>query len=100
MKSALTEIGKAVMNLIEEYGTAKESGYVRKPISYALYQTWKKWDKQEEPTEANIKDETQIIKDMFHRAIDNSYIADDVYPNLREELHKAIESVESEVNNE
>ena len=48
MQSRLSEIGKAVMNLIEEYGIAKESGYVRKPISYALYQTWKKWDKKEE----------------------------------------------------
>ena len=48
MKSKLSEIGKAVMNLIEEYNIAKESSYVRKPISYALYQTWKKWDKKEE----------------------------------------------------
>ena len=47
MKSRLTDIGKAVMNLIEEYGIAKDSGYVRKPISYALYQTWRKWDGKE-----------------------------------------------------
>ena len=49
MKSALTDIGKAVINLIEEYGIAKDSGYVQKPISYALYQTWRKWDKKEKP---------------------------------------------------
>ena len=49
MKSALTDLGKAVMNLIEEYGIAKDSGYVQKPISYALYQTWRKWDKEEKP---------------------------------------------------
>lgn len=57
MKSALTDIGKAVMNLIEEYGIAKDSGYVRKPISYALYQTWRRWDKTEKPREAE-KEET------------------------------------------
>ena len=51
MKSNLSEFGKAVMNLVEEYGIAKESSYVRKPISYALYQTWKKWDKMEEGEE-------------------------------------------------
>lgn len=53
MKSALTDIGKAVMNLIEAYGIAKDSGYVKKPISFALYQTWKLWDVQEKPRQAD-----------------------------------------------
>lgn len=53
MKSALSEIGKAVMNVIEQYGIAKESGYVQKPISYALYHTWKIWDKKEKPRQAD-----------------------------------------------
>lgn len=52
MKSTLTDIGKAVMNLIEEYDIAKDSGYVRKPISYALYQTWRRWDEKEKPRQA------------------------------------------------
>jgi hypothetical protein len=56
MKSALTDIGKAVMNLIEEYGITKDSGYVQKPISYALYQTWRKWDKVEKPRMAESED--------------------------------------------
>ena len=30
-----------------EYLIAKKLPYVRKPVSYALYQTWKKWDRQE-----------------------------------------------------
>lgn len=49
MKSALTDIGGAVMDLIEAYGVAQNSRYVQKPISYALYQTWRKWDKKEKP---------------------------------------------------
>lgn len=49
MKSALSDFGKAVMTLIEEYGIAKDSDYVKKPISYALYQTWRKWDMREKP---------------------------------------------------
>ena len=55
MKSALTDIGKAVMNLIEEYGIAKDSGYIRKPISYALYQTWKVWDAKEKARKSEEK---------------------------------------------
>jgi hypothetical protein len=49
MKSALTDIGKAIMNLIEEYDIAKDNEYVRKPISYALYHTWRRWDEKEKP---------------------------------------------------
>lgn len=51
MKSVLTEIGKAVMDLIETYGIDKDSDYVKKPISHALYYTWKKWDAKEKPKE-------------------------------------------------
>jgi hypothetical protein len=49
MTNTLTDIGKAVKDLIEEYGIAKENKYVQKPISYALYNTWKSWDKREKP---------------------------------------------------
>lgn len=56
MKSKLTDIGKAVMNVIEEYGIAKDSEYVRKPISYALYRTWRKWDEQEKPRTAESEE--------------------------------------------
>lgn len=51
MKSALTDIGEVVMNLIEEYGNVKDAEHIRKPISYALYQTWRKWDERENPRE-------------------------------------------------
>lgn len=56
MKSALTDIGRAVMDLIEAYGISKDSGYVQKPISYALYQTWRKWDEKEKPREAESEE--------------------------------------------
>ena len=49
MKSKMTPLGKAIVDLIETWDIANSSAYVRKPISYALYHTWKKWDKKEEP---------------------------------------------------
>lgn len=51
MKSKMTPLGKAIVDLIETWDIANSSAYVRKPISYALYHTWKKWDKKEEPRE-------------------------------------------------
>lgn len=56
MKSALTDIGRAVMDLIEAYGVAKDSGYVQKPISYSLYQTWRRWDEKEKPRKAGKRE--------------------------------------------
>ena len=38
----------AIDDLIEEYEKAKEYGYViNNPVSYALYQVWRKYDNQE-----------------------------------------------------
>lgn len=45
------------MMLIREYDTAKDNEYVKKPVSYALYQTWKKWDQQENPKQEVKKHE-------------------------------------------
>ena len=49
MTSKLTDIGRAIMTLLDEYSNAQESDYVIKPISYALYQTWRIWDAREKP---------------------------------------------------
>ena len=49
MTSKLTDIGRAIMTLLDEYANAKETDYVVKPISYALYQTWRLWDAREKP---------------------------------------------------
>ena len=84
MKSALTDIGKAVMNLIEEYGIARENGHVQKPISYALYQTWKRWDKSEKteghesPTSCStcILDNTDACTRGAGRAVDDDACED------------------------
>lgn len=57
MTSKLTDIGRAIMTLLDEYSNAKESDYVIKPISYALYQTWRIWDAKEKPrAESEDKD--------------------------------------------
>ena len=47
MKTVLTDIGRAIMILLDEYANAKETDYVVKPISYALYQTWRLFDATE-----------------------------------------------------
>ena len=49
MTTKLTDIGRAIMTLLDEYSNAVESDYVIKPISYALYQTWRIWDAMENP---------------------------------------------------
>ena len=35
-------------------------------------------------------------KDILHKAIDNTTFAEEVYPNIKEELHKAVDMAESE----
>lgn len=40
-------IGDAIIQLYEQYKIAKALDFVKKPISYALYQTWKLYDKIE-----------------------------------------------------
>ena len=48
-KSKISPIGEALLAVINEYEIAKESEYVQKPISYALYHVWKQWDEKEKP---------------------------------------------------
>ena len=43
------KIGKAIGDLIENYEYAIHNDFVYKPISYALHQTWEKWNEKEEP---------------------------------------------------
>lgn len=38
-------VKKAIKTLCEFYSTAKKSDYVQKPLAWALYQTWKSFDK-------------------------------------------------------
>jgi hypothetical protein len=42
------KIGKAIGDLIEAYEIAIHTKEVHKPISFALYQTWRKWNEKEE----------------------------------------------------
>ena len=44
----MTDLDKAIKVLKEKYEKAKTIGWVRNPIAYALYHTWKAFDKQDE----------------------------------------------------
>lgn len=46
-KSRISPIGNAILDLIETWQIAKDTEYVKKPISYALYHTWRRWDEKE-----------------------------------------------------
>lgn len=51
----------------------------------------KAWQPLPEPY---MENENQTEKDILHKAIDNTKIAEDVYPNLRKELHEAVDSAD------
>ena len=53
------------------------------------------WMYREIP-EPYMENENQTEKDILHKAIDNTKIAEDVYPNLRKELHEAVDSADME----
>ena len=57
--SNLSKIGNAIKDFIDEYDKAVKSGYVFKPISYALYHTWKIWDEKEKIRDISGKDDEQ-----------------------------------------
>ena len=44
-------VGRAIDHLIAEYFDAIQKDYVRKPVAYALYHTWKWADSREKPRE-------------------------------------------------
>lgn len=46
---------RAIELFKEEYERAKKLDYVQKPISYALYQTWKIIDKKERKKQGVMK---------------------------------------------
>ena len=46
MKSRVTEIGEAILDLIKIYADLKEDPYTNDPVARALYFTWKKYDEK------------------------------------------------------
>ncbi len=42
---------KAGQDFAVEYAKAVNITHASKPVSYALYRTWRKWDAEEEPRE-------------------------------------------------
>lgn len=40
------ELGKAITMLTNIYLDVREKEYIQKPIAFALYQTWKEFDKK------------------------------------------------------
>ena len=59
------KIGKAIGDLIANYEDAIHTDFVYKPISYALYQTWKKWDEKEEPRKTKDRHEKEQKTDKL-----------------------------------
>lgn len=47
---------QAIIDFLEAWRVANDSPFVRKPVSNALYHTWKLWDKKETSRE-DLKDE-------------------------------------------
>lgn len=45
----------AIYDIQDQYEEALHLGFVKKPMAYALYQTWKKWDAKEKPKERENK---------------------------------------------
>ena len=43
---------------------------------------------------ADMRDDDDIVKEILHRAIDNTRWAEDAYPNIKERLHKMIDEYE------
>ena len=41
----MTDLDRAIKVLTEKYAKAKKIGWIRNKIAYALYQTWKIFDK-------------------------------------------------------
>lgn len=47
------KLEKAIQLLKQEYANAQASDFVNKPMSYALYQVWKKFDSNESSIKNN-----------------------------------------------
>ena len=45
----MTNEVKAIDDFLKELETARANEYIRKPIAWALYQTWKKYNEIEKP---------------------------------------------------
>ena len=50
---AILVIDDVIKEFKEKYEYALKQKYIHKPMSYALYQTWKKIDKTEKKNESN-----------------------------------------------
>lgn len=52
----MEEIRDAIKMLKDNFKRADKNVYIQKPISYALYTTWKYFNQIEEPRKAKIDD--------------------------------------------
>lgn len=55
MKSSKNDIGHAITELIEEYNRALSCDWVKDPVQYALYYTWRRREDEKQ-------DEMQILQ--------------------------------------
>lgn len=56
MRKVVITLGKVLDKFMEKYAYALKWGYVRKPISWALYQTWKWVDENEKERQTDVQE--------------------------------------------
>ena len=49
-------IEKAIHVLFENYDAVKDNPYIKKPMAYALYNTWQYADRTEKERKVNLKE--------------------------------------------
>jgi len=54
----MTDLDRTIIILLEEYDRAKRLDFVRDPLGYALYKTWKRHDMKEGDTIGQNMDTT------------------------------------------
>lgn len=57
------KIEKALALLVGEYNQCKDNQWIRKPVSYALYHTWKWCDANEKPGAENGRKKINEVKE-------------------------------------
>ncbi len=84
----------------------EEEGIANKPNSFVVFLMSKGWLNERKIIE-DLKDrkydpqtETEIVREIIHKIIDNTEIAEDAYPNLRKRLHDAVDEYELQTEDE
>ena len=73
-----------------------EAKYKDEPQTNHLVKTPRKSRESHEIADAPLTDAeiTELAKEIIHKMIDNSVIAEDAYPDLRQRMHEAVERLD------